>query len=295
MKISTLLLDDSMQGIAQNTPTWMEWKNGKIGSSAASAIAGESKWCTPLLLWERMLGLAPEQEQNWQMSRGLQLEPQARACYELEHDAEMPPALAEHTKYPFLIASLDGLNRKLKTILEIKCPGKEDHATAVSGEIPRHYKPQLIHQLMVADMDRVHYFSFKDGNGVLVEFHRDLKLEKELLNKELAFWECVQEKVPPEPNERDFHKIKDEASKFLFTMFKEKKEKLDLLDLEVNELKKQIVQLADGKRVLCEGVQVMPVSRKGAVNYSSIPQLSGVDLEQFRKAATSYVDVRVKK
>src|SRR5690606_5098444 len=101
---------------------------------------------------------------NWATQRGTDLEPKARALYELEHELDMYATLVEHDTYPFLRASLDGFNEQARTVLEIKCPGKEDHEKAVKGEVPEKYFPQLQHQLLVANAVEAHYWSY-DGNG----------------------------------------------------------------------------------------------------------------------------------
>ena len=48
----------------QNTPEWLEWRRSRIGASDAAAILGVSQWDSAFDLWQRKLGIIPEQEKN---------------------------------------------------------------------------------------------------------------------------------------------------------------------------------------------------------------------------------------
>ena len=92
-------------------------------------------------------------------------------------------------------ASFDGLMRGLA--LEIKCPGAEDHATALAGKIPKHYLWQCVHLLAVAEVGSLDYFSFDGNAGVIVEMEYDRDLEGKLVEEEIRFWRCVLQERPP--------------------------------------------------------------------------------------------------
>lgn len=282
--------------IEQRSFDWHEWRKQGLGSSDAAVVMGVSPWRTPLQLWEEKTGkVAVDEKSNWAMQRGIDMEPKARAQYELHSDIEMPPALVVNATFPFLRASLDGRNEKAKRILEIKCPGAEDHAKAVAGEIPEKYKWQLVHQLLVTGDDGVDYFSFNGKEGVIVKFERDLRLEKSLFEEESKFWDLVQKGVAPELCERDFKLVKDKDTVFLCEQFKQAKIVLEQTEEALEFLKSKIVLSADGNRIRCAGVQVMPVTRKGNVDYAKVPELRGIDLEKYRKKASLYIDVRLTK
>lgn len=265
-----------------------------MGSSDAPVIVGASPWKTPLQLFEEKIGVRQEPPSNWAMQRGLEMEAQARAAYELLTDIEMPPALAEHPKHTFMRASLDGWNQEKGRILEIKCPGEKDHATAMQGKVPQKYVYQLVHQMMVTGSQLVDYFSFDGKRGVIVKVEWDKNVQEFLAEAEIKFWEHVQSGTPPEATERDFLSLNDnKAAVTLFREFQEKKVMVDRLTGELDDLKKKVIEAAAGQRVRCHGVQVMPVTRKGNVDYAKIPQLQGVDLDAYRKKTSTYFDVRL--
>lgn len=182
----------------QRTNDWHGWRKLGLGSSDAPIIMGVSPYSKLLKLWEQKVGISKGFEGNWATMRGNKMEPTARADYELRYDIEAAPMLVVHSQYDFMRASLDGYNRELGIVLEIKCPGKKDHSSAQMGEVPKHYYPQLQHQLMVTGAREAHYYSFKDGKGILIKVAPDLTYIKELARREIKFWyENVLTKLPP--------------------------------------------------------------------------------------------------
>lgn len=285
-----------MSSPAQQSDEWLEWRKKGIGASDAPIIMKASPWKTPFQLWQEKTGrVSSKQGPNWAQQRGINLEPEARSFYELKYGLEMPPTLVVHPTHSFLRASLDGINIEKRTVLEIKCPGKEDHMKAVAQQIPEKYVWQLVHQLLVTDLDLVHYLSYYEKSGELVEFKRDKKKE-ELLFKEVSeFWKCVEKDTPPDFIDRDFVTIKNKDAVDLFVRYKELKNEYDDLDEKLKEAKESLIKLSDGKRIQCSGVRVVPVISKGAVDYSKVPQLVGVDLEPFRKKAVVSTRITISK
>ncbi len=283
----------SLSKMEQRTQSWEQWRQQGIGSSDAPIIMGVSPWNTPFGLWEIKTGRGRKTESNWAMERGNELEPKARNYYQLYCDIDMPPVLAEHKEFPFLRASLDGFNSGAKKVLEIKCPGKEDHQRALNKEIPEKYIWQLVHQLMVADADVADYLSFDGERGVILPFHRDLKLEKNLMEAEFRFWEQVQKDAPPELSNKDFRELKDQKFLALFRRWKEAKQSFDQIEATLEQIRSEVIAEVKLPRVRCDGVQFMQITRKGAVDYAKIPELKNIDLEKFRRKPTTAIDIRL--
>lgn len=277
-------------GLQQNTPEWLQDRLTKIGSSDAPIIMGVSKWKTVHELWAIKTGLVKEDSgSNWAMRRGIDMEPKARATYELATDLEMPPALVVHPKYGFIGASLDGYDAKTKLILEIKCPGREDHATALSGKIPEKYIPQVQHQLFAAESDNLHYFSFDGNNGITIEVHRDEPYIKKLMEAETKFWEMVINKTPPEQTAKEKPIIiSDPNAKMLCAEWALQNGLADLHASKAKELRAEIMKLSDAERFKCGVVQVMKIVSQGSIDWEAIvesrPELASIDKEPFRKA-----------
>lgn len=178
-----------LNDIKQGTDLWLEHRRRGIGSSDSPVIMGVSPWKDPHTLWLEKTNRQAPPEMNWAMRRGHELEPVARARYELETGMEMPAILAVHKDWPFLKASLDGYNAEKNIALEIKCPGKKDHLVAQGGFVPEKYKPQLQHLLLVTGAERIDYYSYReDSDPVLIPVEPDRTYIQTLMAKEFAFW-----------------------------------------------------------------------------------------------------------
>jgi len=279
----------------QNSDDWTEWRKKGIGSSDAPIVMGLSPWTTRLQLWEQKLGLSPGFQGNFATERGHQMEPKARAAFELEMGEEFPETLAVHSSLGFLRASLDGFNENLNAILEIKCPGKEDHDKAKAGQVPEKYMAQVQHQLLVTGAKLCYYYSYDGEKGVTVEVEPDLKYMEDMLNQITAFWTLVETRVPPELSDKDVVKIEDKDALELAKKYAANDKAMKKLKKENDDLKKEIVKLCTHARTKIGPVSVTRAPKEGSIDYKSIPELSAVELEDYRKKSTMVTTVRVGK
>jgi putative phage-type endonuclease len=256
---------------------------------------GESKYKTPLALWEERKGIRAPQATNWAMARGNNMEDDARKHFELLVNVDMPPALVIHPEFDFLRASLDGWNAELQEGLEIKCPGKVDHATAVAGEVPKHYYAQVQHQIMVTNAKAWNYWSFDGERGALVRVLPDAKYIKKLMAAEKKFWELLKGDTPPDFTDADYHEDTDPVLTMLCNNYEMEKRDLEKAEERLKALKDQITARVGHPRVKCGNIRIAQITKKGAIDYSKIEVLKGLDLEHYRKKAITYFDVRVRK
>lgn len=279
----------------QNTEAWHAWRGKGIGSSDAPIILGMSPYSTPLQLWEHKTGLVPKAFQgNFATERGHALESVAREHYALRTGLKPEPCNVEHSKHPFLRASLDGLDKPSNIVLEIKCPGKEDHERAAKGELPEKYVAQVQHQLNVAGAELAHYWSFagkEDGSfdGILVEVRRNEKFIAALEQAEIEFWQMVLEKNPPPLTDRDVKKVKDEKLIYLIDQWREVTNAMKLQEVSQENLRGLIeerMKAVGHPRIECNGLRVTNYWRKGNVDYKKIPQLKGLNLDAYRKGGS---------
>lgn len=263
----------------QKTDKWLEWRKQGIGASDAPIIMGVSPYKTRYELWLEKTGQREDEQPTWAMQRGIDMEAKARAHYELKYNADMPPAVVEHQQHPYLRASLDGFNGK--TVLEIKCPGKEDHALALNGIVPPKYYPQLQHQLMVTGAGCAHYWSFDGEKGVLLEVLPDLPYIVKLADIEMGFWKNVLERRPPELTDRDFKEVEDKALQLDFLKWGDIEATIKSLEKEQDKIRERIMDKADHPKLQYGNVQLIKYSRKGNIDYSKVPGLPN-SLEEFR-------------
>jgi len=206
----------------QNSADWYVWRGMGLGASdAASVLDLKSAFNSKLMLWLDRTGIMKRPEPNSfaakAMQRGHDLEPIVRSMFEQVTGASFPAVSAEHDAYPFVRASFDGYNASLNEILEIKCPGKADHAKALKGEVPSKYYAQVQQQLLVSNALKCHYVSW-DGVSTTyahVEVLPDLEFQNNLLKELIAFWALVVECRLPKVAPSDIIKIVRQLSEEL--------------------------------------------------------------------------------
>ena len=280
-----------MNELIQGTSEWLSWRRQGIGGSDAPVVMGTSPFKTPLELWREKVGLESGFEGNWATRRGNELEPVARAHYELITDLEMSPALFVHPGYPFMRASLDGWNAEHRRVLEIKCPGKDDHETAKAGRVPAKYYWQLQHQLFVTGGASADYFSFDGEAGVVVTVDPDQEAQAKLLAECEAFWKCVTEKVAPKLTDRDFLQVallSEEERKLeeAFVSTNSEIERLEKIRQAIRERYITTTAKFSHPRIQVGRVRVVRSTRKGSLDYKKLEKavaLTEAEIEKFRK------------
>jgi putative phage-type endonuclease len=151
----------------QNTSDWLAWRTGGVGASDAPIVLGVSPWKTrEELLAEKRASLGRarpgryEKPMSAMMARGKELEPEAVAWYAGLTGIVTGPLCCHHDEHEWIKASLDGWSESPRRILEVKCPGRSAHDSALAGEVPDYYVPQLVHQALVTGCGRIDYVSY---------------------------------------------------------------------------------------------------------------------------------------
>lgn len=275
-----------MHTYQQNTDEWLEMRRNKIGASDAAVIMGKSPWSTPYILWEEKIGLRPMKAKTKSMERGNALEESAREAFIKMTDIVVFDQVVFHPKIDWMMASLDGIDIEGKNIVEIKCPGPEDHDMALNGYVPEKYYPQLQHQMEVTGLDMAYYFSFDGERGVIVKVNRNQEFVDKMLKKETEFYACMQTLEPPKLTERDFVEKNDEVWSMAAESWIRCHNELEELKAREEELREQLVCLSGKTNAMGSGIRISRVLRKGNIDYKNIPQLQGLDLEPYRKPTT---------
>jgi putative phage-type endonuclease len=269
--------------IEQKTQEWLEMRKGKIGASDAPIIMKKSPFKTPYELWREKLSF-DEPQSNYAMDGGNIMEPIARKVLEDKLGMALFPKVKLHNERSWMMASLDALSFDERTVAEIKCPGKEDHTIALSGQVPEKYYAQVQHQIEVCEVEMAYYFSFQGDDGALVKVYRDEKYIKQLIIAEEKFYECLSNFEAPELMDRDYEHHTDARWYKLAERLKE----IKALQAEEELIKKQLIELANGRNAMGAGIKIAKCMRKGAVEYSKVPELKDVDLEPYRKKSIEY-------
>jgi len=196
-----------------NTQEWEEARKKGIGASDAPIIMGLSPYKKPWQLYREkkdLLGTLT-QEPNFAMNHGKAMEPQAMAAFveytgcEVEYDTDQMMVWSDQRETRWMFATYDGLIHNDfilgESFVEIKCPiTPKTHDLAKRKEIPAHYACQIQHQFAVHPNHpkSAYYWSYFNGEGILIEVSRDEAFIKEMIYKEHEFKTCLDNNIEPE-------------------------------------------------------------------------------------------------
>lgn len=276
--------------LVQQSPEWREFRRSHIGSSDAPIIMGASPWCTPYKLWRRKLGIDEEVEATPRMRRGIEMENEARIHFEIISNLHVSPRVIVSHDHPWMMASLDGITDDGKDAVEIKCPGQKDHELAKDGKIPDKYYPQLQHQIAVAELDHIFYFSFDGQNGVEIKVYRNDKYIYDMVSKEQEFYNNLIDMISPDLSDKDYVCKAGGRWSETATKWADVKKKIQELEKWEQELRSGLISMCEGQNSVGDGVRASYISKKGSVDWERIIEDLGldIDLEKYRKKRVEY-------
>lgn len=186
--------------LEQGSPEWHKFRNKGLGSSDAGVISGlmPEAWEGYYSLKRQRQGISKKTfspEKEIIITRGQNLEEEARQAYIKHTGVKMSPACFIHPLRDWQRSSLDGIDEAWNTILEIKCSGEKVYnKVAFDLDIPNYYYAQMQHQLAtVPSAQRAHFWMYDpERKGVLLEVLPDPLFIRQLIKREEWFWEALQ-------------------------------------------------------------------------------------------------------
>lgn len=154
----------------QGSPEWLSARIGRVTASRMSAVCAKGKngapsttraACMSELIAEYLTGQVAENYTNADMQRGTELEPLARAAYEVKTRQMVDQVgLVLHPENDRWAASPDGIVGT-DGLLEIKCPRTHVHiAYLLAGKPPSEYLAQMAWQAACCEREWVDFASF---------------------------------------------------------------------------------------------------------------------------------------
>lgn len=280
--MSAILQQQDHPEYIQGSSEWHALRKTKITATDAAVIIGLNPWKTPYQLYHEKKSNEPPPPANAAMQRGTELEPIAREKFILSTGIRMIPRVVIKD---WAMASLDGISDE-NEILEIKCSGDKVHAEALQGKVPSYYYPQLQHQMYVCDALKAYYFSFDGNDGISIEVQRDDEFIKTMIDAEYAFYQRLETNTPPQSTENDYIERNDDTWIEQVTKWKSLTASIKDLETQEEELRKRLIFLSGESNTRGGGISLCQVTRKGNVDYTKIPELKKIDLEQYRKPST---------
>ena len=181
----------------QGSPEWKQARAARVTASNVAKVLSRSRDrksegatranYKARIIAEILTGKPQEDDYtNEDMEGGIELEPLARAAYELHADVFVDQVgFVIHPRYPRWGASPDGLVGD-KGMVQIKCPKPATHiAYRISGVVPSKYEPQLASELDVCEREWSDFVSYCPAfpapvNLFIVRQHFDAKRSREI-------------------------------------------------------------------------------------------------------------------
>lgn len=279
--------------LVQGSVEWHEHRRRYRNASETPVVLGVSPWQTPYQLWQYKLGLA-QPEVTAPMLRGTELEPAARAAYEVGSGIVMQPLVVVDGEYS---ASLDGITLSGDQILEIKCPFKGRESTlwqvVTAGQLPEHYRWQVQHQLMVTQAQVADVFVFDGEGGHLLQVTPEPHSWSAIRSAWDGFAKLVAASEPPPLTDRDVRIRNDAEWLEAAAKYRELRAAYEELDKKLDGAKDRLAALIAHARESGGGVTATIYWKRGAIDYSLVPQLASVNLDQYRRPPRKELRVQV--
>jgi len=270
--------------LIQGSPEWLEARKSFVTATDAAVVMNLSPWMSPYSLWRQKMNLDPPQVQTPAMARGNELEPIARNWFINYTGIQCHPQVVIKD---FMMASLDGLAESGDFVLEIKC-GEKSYIQAKNGDIPDYYMCQMQHQMECSNVDHAMYVAFDGQTGIVMEVKRNQDFINMMIEKERAFYDCLIQFNPPEMDTKDYKTRCDKEWLDIADQYKIAYQELEMAEKREHELKQKLIHLAGSQNSMGSGIKLSKVPRRGAVEYSKIPNLNGVNLDEYRKSPIEY-------
>lgn len=280
----------------QLSKEWFEARKGKLTASNAGAALGINPWKKPDDLIRQMVrdfhGAEKEFVSNIATLWGQQHEPLAVLDYMSETGRMVDEAgFYTHPEHDWLGASPDGFVGD-DGLLEIKCPFSMRNETNPEfkslAEQP-HYKSQVMVELACTGRSFCHFYQWTPNDSQLELVPFDPQWFDANLPKLKEFYALYLSELDNPAHLEEKHKeINTQQAKLLIDEYQDLTDSIDQATERKKEVFDELVKLAKGSNALIWGRKLTQVERKGSVDYKAIPQLKGIDLEQYRKVSSKH-------
>ena len=152
---------------------------------------------------------------------------------------------------------------------------------AEAGRVAEHYRWQLIHQDHVIPTEMSYFFVYISDDQFICLTHESTEEDTAAL---LSAWDDFSASEP----EPDFVLMEDAHMQVLVEEHQLLIDRQKHLKTQLEQVESTMKSKAGDKNVIAFGCKIQTINRKGSVDYKKIENLKDVDLEQYRKPASTY-------
>lgn len=204
--------------------TWLEWRRRGIGGSDAAAIAGLSRYKSPVQVWLEKTGQVEPPEAGEAAYWGQMLEEVIAREFTARTGKKLKRKLAilQHPEYPFMLANIDRLVVGEQAGFEAKATSEYHKQEWEDDRVPDEYILQCQHYMAVTGFPRWYIAVLIGGNKFRwTVIERDEEVIEYLVKIESEFWKLVENRTPPE---MDGSEASSESLRLLYPQAQEGKE-----------------------------------------------------------------------
>lgn len=276
--------------LEQGSEAWKEYRRSKIGASEVAAIQGICPYSSSLMLYNSKIDKT-ERSVNSGMEQGTRLEPIIRDRVNYLHNTNFQPVVMESTINDFMFCSLDGwdFTADVKQI-EIKVNNAERHQMACENQVFEPHMIQVQTQLAVSGLSEELYVSYHAASDhyAFVEVERNPQQIKGIVEDcRKFFYEHMIAFLPPDASEMDYVDITNGETLEWAKEYIEIDTNIKLLEIMKETFRDRLIETAKEKNARIGNMKMTKFTRKGNVDYSKIPELKNVPLDDYRKAPTT--------
>lgn len=229
---------------------WLKIRRRGIGGSDAAAIAGLSRYRSPVKVYMEKLGLIEDTEENEAMYWGTKLEDVVAEEFSLRTGLKIrrKNAILKHPEHEFMLANVDRLIVGKREGLECKTSSAYKAGEWEGDEIPWEYALQCYHYMAVTGYDAWWIAVLIGGNRfVYKRIERDENIIANLIKIESDFWNNhVVKRIPPDPDGSDA------SSEFLKQMYPDSNGEIIEFPSDVESLIEQYEQAKEDEKAAAE-------------------------------------------
>lgn len=284
--------------LEQGTPEWLAYRNTGIGASdIPSIIKCEGAYQSRESLMEQKAGLLTIEHSEFTQrifAEGHQIEEQVRLEAESQLGEKFIPCVVQSGSIPHFFASIDGMSSDGARIIEVKSTSKKDFVSMVrTGGCPPVYFYQIQWQLFVTDLkectlivvdkatgDRLPLFVERDDDVIC-----DLAISAQLFFEELQAMKGTP-KAEIIPNDTDALALSQ-----ILERIESLSDEIDQLDELKKTIAEKLLKKYGATKLENDNFKIQTLEKVGSINYKSIPELQGVNLELFRNKPTKYLKI----
>jgi len=282
----------------QRTQEWFDARKGKLTGSNVGAALGLNPWKKPEDLIRQMVreyhGAESEFTGNVATSHGTLHEPLALMDY-LGKTGNLVEECGffVHPDYDWLGASPDGLVGA-DGLVEVKCPfglrnKKADELKFKTAEDQPHYFAQMQVEMACTGRAWCDFYQWTPNGDYLERVEYDANWFAYITPILKAFYKLyLSELNNPahlEPKQKEVNTL---SAKTLLDEYDDLTAKIDDAAARKKEILSELIAMSKERDAIIHGRKLTRVERKGSVQYKKIPELEGVDLDQYRGKPTQY-------